>query len=91
MFHFRSRKFTTLTQFTRSSRSLIVKKITEGKEEDTKSYRGTDDFFVPRIIELLYLRTFVPRHAELTLVSVISNVFICTCMLLSLCCLRPQQ
>jgi hypothetical protein len=80
MFHFRSREFTTLTQFTRSSRSLIIKKITEGKEQGTKYYRGTDDFFVPRIIELSYVRTFVPRHAELNLSVSLSNVFICTCM-----------
>jgi hypothetical protein len=42
-------------------------KITESKEEDTKSSRGTDKFFVPRINELLHLRTFVPSHAELNL------------------------
>jgi hypothetical protein len=51
MSRFKSRKFTTLTPFTRSSRSLIMKS-TEGKEEVTEASRGTDDFFVSRIIEL---------------------------------------
>jgi hypothetical protein len=51
MSRFRSRKFTTLTPFTRSSRSLIMKS-TEVKEDGTEVSPGTDDFFVSRIIEL---------------------------------------
>jgi hypothetical protein len=51
MSHSRSRKFTTLTQFTRFSRNLIINS-TEGKEEITGASRGIKDFFVSRITEL---------------------------------------
>jgi hypothetical protein len=51
MSRFRSRKFTTLTPFTRSSRNLIMKS-TEDKEGVTKASRGTDHFIVSLLTEL---------------------------------------